>query len=84
MGIKFKTILLSITIIITALMFGGCDLWSYENTATRPPITDGVTTTDKNNDPNFDESDEDLVGDDDLVDSSQLYDFLDGIKVAHD
>ena len=84
MGIKFKTILLSITIIITALMFGGCDLWSYENTATRPPITDGVTTTDKNNDPNFDESDEDLVGDDDLVDSSQLYDFLDGIKFAYD
>ena len=84
MGIKFKTILLSITIIITALMFGGCDLWSYENTATRPPITDGVTTTDKNNDSNFDESDEDLVDDDALVDSSQLYEFLDGVKVAYD
>ena len=84
MGLKFKGFLLSIVVIITTTMFCGCDLWSNETTPTRPPITTGVITNDKENDPNFNESNEDLVEEDGVVDESQLYEFLDGIKFAYD
>lgn len=84
MGIKFKVIIMSLICTLTATLFSGCDTWSFDNTATPPPITTGTVVTDKENDPNFKPSDEDLVGEDGKVDDSQMYDFLDGIKFSYD
>ena len=85
MGIKFKVIILSLIITLTATLFSGCDTWTFENTASPPPpFTTGTVVTDKENDPNFKPSDEDLVGEDGKYDDSKMYDFLDGIKFAYD
>ena len=85
MSIKFKTVLLTIVIALVGTMFAGCDTWSWDyGQAHQPPFTSGTTVTDKTQDPNFDASDEDLVDEDQLVDASTYYDFLDGVKFAYD
>ncbi len=71
-------------VIFIGTMFAGCDSWSWNYNNTRPPITTGTNPTDKNNDPNFSESNEDLVDDDDMIDESAIYEFLDGVKFAYD
>ena len=81
MGIKFKVFLIAMVVVFTGTMFAGCDSWSRDYNNTRPPITTGTNPTDKNNDPNFSESNEDLVDDDDMIDESAIYEFLDGVKL---
>ena len=83
MSLKFKIILMSIICTLTLSLFTGCDLWKLYDTATPPPFTNGINPTDKSKDPNFKDSDEDLVGDS-LLDPSELYDFLGGVKIAYD
>lgn len=84
MGAKFKTIILTVLITFVGFMFSGCDTWSSNYSNTQPPITSGTHPKDTTKDPNFDESNEDLVKDEGKVDESALYDFLAGIKFAYD
>ncbi len=84
MGIKIKSLILSIIVFILPTMFSGCDLWAYENAKPIPPITDGIITGDKENDPNINRPDEEIIDEDDLIDDSAIYNFLDGVKFAYD